>query len=46
MIRRPRPIALIVNAMLDTSYPILERLGFRALERVRLLVDTTARLVP
>lgn len=31
--------ALVVHANVDTSYPILERLGFRAAGRVRLLVD-------
>jgi GNAT superfamily N-acetyltransferase len=31
--------ALVVIANVDTSYPILERLGFRAMGRVRLLAD-------
>lgn len=31
--------ALVVIANVDTSYPILERLGFRAVGRVRLLAD-------
>jgi GNAT superfamily N-acetyltransferase len=31
--------ALVVLANVDTSYPILERLGFRAVGRVRVLVD-------
>jgi len=31
--------ALVVGANVDTSYPILERLGFRAVGRVRLLAD-------
>jgi GNAT superfamily N-acetyltransferase len=36
--------ALVVNANVDTSYPILERLGFRAVGRVRLLADRSATL--
>lgn len=36
--------ALVVNAMVDTSYPILERLGFRAVGRVRLLADRSATI--
>jgi GNAT superfamily N-acetyltransferase len=36
--------ALVVNANVDTSYPILERLGFRAVGRVRLLADRSAKL--
>ena len=36
--------ALIVNATVDTSYPILEGLGFRAVGRVRLLADQSAIL--
>ena len=36
--------ALIVHANVDTSYPILERLGFRAVGRVRLLADRSATL--
>ena len=31
--------ALVVNAMVDTSYPILARLGFRAVGRIRLLAE-------
>lgn len=31
--------ALVVVAMIDTSYPILEGLGFRSVGRVRLLAD-------
>lgn len=31
--------ALVVIANVDTSYPILERLGFRAVGRVRMLAD-------
>lgn len=34
--------ALVVIANVDTSYPILERLGFRAVGRVRLLADRSA----
>jgi predicted N-acetyltransferase YhbS len=34
--------ALVVIANIETSYPILERLGFRAVGRVRLLADRTA----
>ena len=34
--------ALVVIANIDTSYPILERLGFRAVGRVRLLADRSA----
>jgi GNAT superfamily N-acetyltransferase len=34
--------ALIVHAMVDTSYPILERLGFRPIGRMRLLADRSA----
>jgi GNAT superfamily N-acetyltransferase len=34
--------ALVVNAMVDTSYPILARLGFRAVGRIRLLADRSA----
>ena len=34
--------ALVVIANVDTSYPILERLGFRAVGRVRLLADRAA----
>jgi predicted N-acetyltransferase YhbS len=34
--------ALVVIANVDTSYPILERLGFRAVARVRLLADRAA----
>jgi predicted N-acetyltransferase YhbS len=33
--------ALVVIANVETSYPILERLGFRAVGRVRLLADRT-----
>ena len=36
--------ALVVNANVDTSYPILERLGFRAVGRIRLLADHSATL--
>jgi GNAT superfamily N-acetyltransferase len=36
--------ALVVNANVDTSYSILERLGFRAVGRVRLLADRSATL--
>ena len=36
--------ALVVNAMVDTSYPILSRLGFRAVGRVRLLADRSATI--
>lgn len=36
--------ALIVNANVETSYPILERLGFRAVGRVRFLADRSATL--
>ena len=36
--------ALVVNAIVDTSYPILERLGFRAVGRIRLLADRSATL--
>jgi GNAT superfamily N-acetyltransferase len=36
--------ALVVNANVDTSYPILERLGFRAVGKVRLLADRSAKL--
>jgi len=38
--------ALIVNANVDTSYPILERLGFRAVGRVRLLADRATPASP
>ena len=38
--------ALVVIANVDTSYPILERLGFRAAGRVRLLADRSATLAP
>jgi GNAT superfamily N-acetyltransferase len=34
--------ALVVIANVDTSYPILERLGFRAVGKVRLLADWAA----
>jgi GNAT superfamily N-acetyltransferase len=34
--------ALVVMANVDTSYPILERLGFRAVGRVRMLADRSA----
>jgi GNAT superfamily N-acetyltransferase len=34
--------ALVVAAMLDTSFPILERLGFRAVGRLRFLADRSA----
>jgi predicted N-acetyltransferase YhbS len=33
--------ALVVIANVETSYPILESLGFRAVGRVRLLADRT-----
>jgi GNAT superfamily N-acetyltransferase len=36
--------ALVVYANVDTSYPILERLGFRAVGRVRVLADRSAML--
>jgi len=36
--------ALVVNAIVDTSGPILERLGFRAVGRIRLLADRSATL--
>jgi len=38
--------ALVVNAKVDTSYPILERLGFCAVGRVRLLADWAAPASP
>jgi predicted N-acetyltransferase YhbS len=38
--------ALVVIANVDTSYPILERLGFRAAGRVRLLADRAAPANP
>jgi GNAT superfamily N-acetyltransferase len=38
--------ALVVNANVDTSYPILERLGFRAVGRVRWLADQAAPASP
>jgi GNAT superfamily N-acetyltransferase len=34
--------ALVVMANVETSYPILDRLGFRAVGRVRLLADRSA----
>ena len=37
--------ALVVLANVQTSYPILERLGFRAVGRVRMLADRSSALV-
>ncbi len=41
---RLRAGALVVIANVGTSYPILERLGFRAVAKVRLLADRSATL--